>query len=120
MIESGCKVDPGSRVQRVLNRSDCKVEKDTVILDEVKGEISHVVEGHDVERGTAILKNPHRYEIYRRNTRDKLRVEIDVRIVVTKEMMSAMVKLGKEIEKSTFDVIQHGFTRWCQKDTWQK
>ena len=46
MKESGCQVDPGSRVERVLTRSDCKVEKDTVTLDKEKGEISFVVESH--------------------------------------------------------------------------
>ena len=45
--ESDCKVtDCGSRVQRVLAKIDGKVEKGTVTLDEEKGEISYVVEGH--------------------------------------------------------------------------
>ena len=72
--ESGCKVlDPGSRVQRVLTRSDGKVEKDTVTLIEMEGEISFVGERHDVERVTATFKNPRRDEIYGRNIRDMLR-----------------------------------------------
>ena len=73
--ESGRKVDPGSRVQRVLTESNCKVEKETVTFDEVKGEISYVVEGHDVERVTATLKDPHWHETHRRNIRDKLRLQ---------------------------------------------
>ena len=41
-----------SSVQRVLTWSDCKVERDTVILIEEEGEISFVGEGHDVEHST--------------------------------------------------------------------
>ena len=41
--------DCGSHVQCVLNRSDCKVEKDTVTLAEEKGDITYVDQGHDVE-----------------------------------------------------------------------
>ena len=63
---SSCKVmDP--HVQRVLIGSDGEVKEDTVTLNEEKGHIP------------SILKNPHRYQIYRRNIRDKLRVEIGVR-----------------------------------------
>ena len=40
-------------VQRVLTESDGKVEKNTVILGEEKGEITFVVEGRDVERVAA-------------------------------------------------------------------
>ena len=37
------------------------MEKDSVTLgDEEKGEITFVKEGHDVERVTAVLKNPYR------------------------------------------------------------
>ena len=76
--ESDCTLtDCGSHVQRVLTRSGGKVEKDTVTLDEEKGEITYVDEGHDVEHVTAIPGHPYRYEIYRRNARDKLRAETD-------------------------------------------
>ena len=59
--ETGCKViDPGSHVQRVLTRSDGKVEKDRVTLDEEKGEFAYVDAGRDVGHVTAIHKNPDR------------------------------------------------------------
>ena len=107
--DSGCKVlYPGSRVQRVRTRSDRKVEEDSVTLIEVKGEIQPVVEGHDVERVTATLKNPHRYGIHRRNIRDKLRVKVGVRIIAARDTMSAMAKLTDEIEESTSDVFVYG------------
>ena len=76
--------DCGSHEQRVLHRSDCKVEKDTVTFDEEKGDITYVDEGHDVEHVTAILKYPYRHEVYRRNVRDKLQVEITMRTAVPK------------------------------------
>ena len=53
-------------VQRVLTESDGKVEKNTVILGEEKGEITFVVEGRDVERVAAIL---YCCEIYQRGWR---------------------------------------------------
>merc|ERR1712136_512705 len=73
--ESDCTVtDCGSHVKRVLTRSDGKVEKDIVTINEENGEVSFVEEGHDVERVTVILKNPYRYEIYQRNISDNMRV----------------------------------------------
>ena len=78
VLESDCKVfDLGPCVQRVLIGSDCGVKSDAAIFVEEKGEILFVVEGHDVERATLILKNQHRYEIYPRNIRDKLRVDTE-------------------------------------------
>ena len=61
--ESSCKVHPGSRVQRVFTRSDRKVEVGSVTLIEDECEVPFVVL-------TAIVKNPHRCEIYWRNARD--------------------------------------------------
>ena len=69
---------------------------------ERKGEITSVEGGHDVERVTTVLKNPYPSEMYQRNARDKLRAEIDVRIVVAMDMKSARVMLAMEIEESTF------------------
>ena len=44
-----------------LTRCDGKVERDSVTLgDEVKGQITFVKEGHDVEHVTAVLKKPYR------------------------------------------------------------
>ena len=57
-------------VDRVLTESGGKVEKNTVILVEEKGEITSVVEHHAVEHAIAIHKNMHCYEIYRRFARD--------------------------------------------------
>ena len=54
----------GSRVQRVLTRSDGKVKKDTVTLVEEKGDITHVDEGYAVEHVSAIPKHSYRNEIY--------------------------------------------------------
>ena len=94
MKESDCKVtDCGSRVQRVLVQSVDKVEKGTVTLNEEKSENACGDEDHDVERVPAIPKNPHHSEIHRRNVRDKLRVETDVRTITTKNTMSVMAKL---------------------------
>ena len=85
VLESDCKVfDPGPRVQRVLTWSDCSVESDAATL-------IGVVEGRDLEPVAAILENPHSFEIYRRNARNKLRAEIDVRTSVAKDAMSARV-----------------------------
>ena len=96
MKGSDCKVaDCGSRVQRVLIQSVHKVEKDTVTLNEEKSENAYGDEDHDVERVPAIPKNPHHSEIHRRNIRDKLRVEIDVRTIIAKNTMSVMAKLKK-------------------------
>ena len=111
VTESDCKVtDYGTHVQRILTGIDGKVKKHVVTLEEEKGEIPFVEGGHVA----AILKNPCCCEIYRRNARDKLRAEIDVHAA------SEMVKLATEIEKSTFDVVQHGLACWCQEVTWQK
>ena len=94
MKESDCKVtDSGSRVQRVLVQSVDKVEMDTVTLNEKKSENACEDEDHDFERVLAIPRNPHHSEIHRRNIRDKLLVEIDVRTIVTKNTMSVMAKL---------------------------
>ena len=94
MKESDCKVtDCGSRVQRVLIQSVDKVESDTVTINEEKSDDLYGDEDHDVERIPAIPKNPHHSEIHRRNIRDKLRVETDVRTTITKNTMSVVAKL---------------------------
>ena len=80
-------IDPGSHVQRVLIRSDGKVEKDRVILDEEKGEIAYVDEGRDVGHVTAIHKNPDRSR----------RVEFATWTAVAKETLS-MVKLAGRLK----------------------
>merc|ERR1712065_37752 len=79
-----------------------------VTINEEKGEVSFVEEGHDVERVTVILKNPYRYEIYQRNIRDKMRVAFGLRSVVAKDTMSAMVKLARQIDESASDVVGYG------------
>ena len=102
--ESDCKVtDYDSHVQRVLTRSDCRVEADIVTLVEEKGEALFVVEGHDVERVTAKLKNPHCSEIYRRNARDKLRTLTDA----ASEMVKLVGRLKVDVQCHR---LQHGFT----------
>ena len=94
-------------MQHVPNKSDGRVEKDTVTFDEEKGEITFVEEGHDVERVAAIHKNPHHYEIYWRNIRDKLRMKIGVWIITAKDTMSAVVKPVRRIEELTSDAIDY-------------
>ena len=59
------------------------------------------------EQCCATLKHPYN-EMYRRNIRDKLRVEIDVQATTDKDTMSAMVKLTDEIGESTSDTIDYG------------
>ena len=65
-------------------------------------------EGYYVERVTATLQDPCRYEVYWENARDKWRVEIGVQIIVAKDTMSARVKLATEIVESSSNVIDHG------------
>ena len=100
--------DCGLHVQRVLAGSDGKVEDDTVTLSDERGEISCVVERRDVEHVTAIHEGPDRCEICWRNARDKLRMETEVRVIVAKDAVSAMVKLMTGIEESTFDDVDYG------------
>ena len=53
--------NPNSARAGDLPISDGKVEKDSVALgDEVKGGITFVTVGHDVEHVTSVLKNPYR------------------------------------------------------------
>ena len=107
--ESDCTVtDYASHVKRVVTRSDGKVEKDIVTLNEEKGEVTFVEEGYDVEYVMVILKNPYRYEIYQRNIRDKTRVAFGLRSIVAKDTMSALVKLARQIDESASDVVGYG------------
>ena len=59
---------------------------------------------HDVELVTATHLNPHHSETYRRNTRDRLHVEIDVR---TTKDMSGMAKHMGATEEPTSGVTEH-------------
>ena len=47
-----------SQEEESVPTSSSVVEKDVVTLDEEKGEVTFVNEGHDVERVTAFLKDP--------------------------------------------------------------
>ena len=82
--------DRGSHVKRVVTRGNDKVEKDVVTLNEEEGEVTFMEEGDDVERVTVTLKNPYRFEIYQRNTRDKRQMEFRSRSVVAKDTISAL------------------------------
>ena len=82
---------------------------DTVTLDEEKGEIAFMEEGHDVERVVATHKNPHRYEMYRRNVRDRLRVEIGVKTTAL-----SMMKLAERLNVINYEVVYHFVT--CARD----
>ena len=96
-----------SHVKRVVTRSDGKVEKGILTPNEEKGEVTFVQEGYDVEYVMAILKNPYRYEIYQRNI-DKMRVAPGLRSVVSKDTMSAVVKLAMEIDEWASNVVGYG------------
>ena len=53
--------------------------------------------GQDVEHITTIHKNLYWYEVYRRNVRDKSRVETVVQIVVAEDTLS-MAKLAGRLK----------------------
>ena len=61
---------------------------------------------HDVELVTATHWNPHHSETNRRNTRDRLHVEIDVWTTTAKDT-SVMAKLMGAIEEPTSGVTDH-------------
>ena len=110
MKESDCKVtDCGSHAQHVLTKSDGKVEKDTVTPDEEKDKITCVDEGHDVEHVTATLNHPRHHEIYRRNARDKLRVETGVQIIVGDDTLSMMKLAGRLKNRRLMSLITAWF-----------
>ena len=70
--------DCGSRVQRVLFRS--AEQRRAQSLSMRRGMKTRTGDkDHNVELVTATHLNPHHSETYRRNTRDRLHVEIDVR-----------------------------------------
>ena len=111
--ESCCKVlNPGSRVQRVLTRSDRNAEWNTVTLIEEKREITFVEEGLEVERVAAILRNLHCNEIYQCRVCDKMRLEFGGRTIVAKDTLS-MVKLAEKIEETSSDVIGYGMVSFA-------
>ena len=85
----------------------CKVEMDTVTLNEEKDENTYGDEGHAVELVTGTHKNPHYAKVYRRNTRDRLHVEIDVRTSTAEDTKSTMAKLMGTAEESTCGVTDH-------------
>ena len=80
---------------------------DTVALNEEEGEETYVDEDHAVELVVGTYKNPHNSKVYRRNTRDRLHVEIDVRTITAEDTMSAMAKLMGTTQESTSGVTDH-------------
>ena len=70
-------------------------------LNEEEGEDTYGDEDHAVELVTGTHKNPHYSEVHRRETRDRLRVEIDVRTTTAKDTMSVMARLMGAIEELT-------------------
>ena len=69
------------------------MEKDTVTLNEEEGKDAYGDKDRAVEIVTGTHKNPHYSEVHRRKTRDRLRVEIDVRTTTAKDTMSVMARL---------------------------
>ena len=85
-------IDDGSRVQQVLIKS--AEQRRTQSLSMRRREKTCTGDkDHDVELFTATHMNPHHSETYRRNTRDRLHVEIDVRTTTAKDTTSVMAKL---------------------------
>ena len=80
---------------------------DTVTLNGEEGEETYGDEDRAVELVTGIHNNPRYSKVYRRNTRDKLHVEIDVRTTTAEDTMSAMAKLMGTTEESTSGVTDH-------------
>ena len=78
---------------------------DTVTLNEEEGEETYGDEDHAVKLVTGTHKN--QSKVYRRNTRDKLHVEIDVRTTTAEDTMSAMAKLMGTTEELTSGVTDH-------------
>ena len=69
---------------------------DTVTLNEEKDENTY-----------GDTRSPHYAKVYRRNTRDRLHVEIDVRTSTAEDTMSTMAKLMGTAEESTSGVTDH-------------
>ena len=77
------------------------MEKDTVTLNEEKGEDTYGDKDHAVEFVTGTHKNPHYSEVHQRKIRDRLHVETDVRTTTAKDTMSVMARLMGAIEELT-------------------
>ena len=95
--------DYGSRVQRVLIKT--AEQRRTQSLSMRRGVKTCTGDkDHDVELVTATHLNPHHSETYRRNTRDRLHVEIDVRTTTAKDTTSVMANLMGATEGPTSGV----------------
>ena len=99
--------DDGSRVQRVLIKSAEQRRTQSLSMRR-RVKTCTGDKDHDVELVTATHMNPHHSETYRRNTRDRLHVEIDVRTTTAKDTTSVMAKLMGATEESTSGVTDHG------------
>ena len=90
--------DDGSRVQRVLIKSAEQKRRTHSLSMRRRVKTCTGDKDHDVELVTATHMNPHHSETYRRNTRDRLHVEIDVRTTTAKDTTSVMAKLMVRLE----------------------
>ena len=98
--------DYGSRVQRDLIRSEEERRKQSLSMRRgVKTCAGD--KDHDVELVTATQLHPHHSETYRRNTHDRLYVEINVRTTTAKDTTSVMAKLMSATEGPTSGVTDH-------------
>ena len=79
----------------------------TVTLNEEKDDNTDRGEDHAVELVTGTYKNPHYSMVYRRNTRDRLHVEIDMRPTTAEDTMSALAKLMGAAEELRSGVTDH-------------
>ena len=90
--ESDCKVtDNGSHMKHVSTKIDGEVEKDTVTPDEEMGKIMYMTS----KTLPRVRRTFNHHKIYRRNVRDKLRVETGVQMIVAKNTLSMMKLAGR-------------------------
>ena len=104
MLERWWKEVQGLSVDIERNR---QTGENTATPNEEKDENTYGDEGHAVELVTGTHKNPHHSKVCRRNTRDRLHGEIDVRTTTAEDTMSAMAKLMGTAEESTSGVTDH-------------
>merc|ERR1711862_478446 len=85
-----------------------KFVTDRVSVNEEAGEIVYSEPGCPEERVAAVLMDPLRIELYRRDARTKIRTEWALPYRAGKDTLSALVNFAKEIEDGKSDVVGMG------------
>jgi len=85
-----------------------KFVTDQVKVNEEAGEIVYCEPGNSEERVAAVLKEPLRIELYRRDSRTRIRTEWNLPYAAGKDTISALVNFAKDIEDSKSDVVGMG------------